>query len=97
MVTNNATTGLTPARQIIGVSAVHRADQHLVAHRPSVDEQILPERIGARVGRQRGKAVNAETFLAGHHLDRVGAEIRAENIAEPHQRPRQCRATPRPR
>ena len=77
---------LTAARQIIGVSAVDRADQHLVAHRPAVDEQILAERIGARVGRQRGKADHAEAFLAGHHLDRIGAEIGAENIAEPRQR-----------
>jgi hypothetical protein len=36
------------ARQIIGVGAAHRADHNLVAHRAPVDEQILPERVGAR-------------------------------------------------
>jgi hypothetical protein len=34
--------------QIVGVSATHRADQKLVAHRTAVDEEILPERVGAR-------------------------------------------------
>ena len=36
------------ARQVVGVGAAHHADQELVAHRPAVDEQILPERVGAR-------------------------------------------------
>ena len=35
------------ARQIVGIGAAHRAEQQLVAHRPAVDEQILPERVGA--------------------------------------------------
>jgi len=36
------------ARQVIGIGRAHRAQDQLVANRPTVDEQILPERIGAR-------------------------------------------------
>ena len=75
------------ARQIIGISAAHRADQKLVAHRPAVDEQILAERIGARQRRQRGKAVDDDALAFGRDLDRVGAEIGAEHVAEPRQPP----------
>ena len=46
------------ARQIIGIGAAHRADQKLVAHRAAVDEQILPERVGARQRRQSRKAAD---------------------------------------
>ena len=37
------------ARQIVGIGAAHDADQQLVAHRAAVDEEILPERVGAAV------------------------------------------------
>ena len=53
------------ARQIVGVGGAHRADQQLVAHRPVVDEQILPERIGAGVGRQGGKAFDGQALAPG--------------------------------
>ncbi len=56
------------ARQIIGIGAAHRADQQLVAHRPAVDEQILPERVGARQRRQPGEAVNAHALALGIDL-----------------------------
>ena len=75
------------ARQIIGIGPAHRAEQQLVAHRAAVDEQILPERIGAREGRQAGKALDAHALALGLDRDRIGAEIRAEHIAEPRQRP----------
>ena len=52
------------ARQIIGVSRAHRADEKLVAHRPAVDEQILAERIGPRQRRQRGIAVDRRCLRA---------------------------------
>ena len=35
------------ARQIVRVGRAHRAEDQLVAHRAAVDEQILPERVGA--------------------------------------------------
>ena len=73
------------ARQIIGIGAAHRADQQLVAHRAAVDEQILPERVGARQRRQPGKALDAHALALGVDGDRIGAEIRAQHVAEPRQ------------
>ena len=75
------------ARQIIGIGRAHRADQELVAHRPAVDEQILAERIGPRQRRQRGKALDRDAVAFGRDLDRVGAEVGAEHVAEPGEAP----------
>ena len=75
------------ARQIIGIGAAHRADQKLVAHRPAIDEQILAERIGARERRQRGEAFDRDALALRRDLDRVGAEVGAENVAEARQAP----------
>ena len=74
---------LPSARQIIGIGRMQRADHQLVAHRTTVDEQILPERIGARVGRQRREAFDMQAFASGRNRDRIGAKVRAENIAKP--------------
>src|ERR1700686_2401676 len=73
------------AGQIIGVSPADRADDNLVAYRPTVDEEILAERIAARQRRQRGKAVDDDALAFGRDLDCVGAKVAAENIAEPGQ------------
>ena len=73
------------ARQIIGVSRAHHADQKLVAHRSAVDEEILAERIGACKRRQRGKALDRNRAACALHLDRVGAKLRAQNVGEPRQ------------
>ena len=73
------------ARQIIGIGRTHGAEEKLVAYRPSVDEQILAERIGARKRRQRRKAFDPDALAFGGDLDRVGAKIRAENVAEPRE------------
>ena len=86
-VTNSASKRMAVARQIIGIGAAHRAEQKLVAHRPAVDEEILAERIGARQRRQRGKAVDDDALAFGRDLDRIGAKIGAENVAEPRQPP----------
>ena len=76
---------VTIARQIVGVSPAHRADEKLVAHRPAVDEQILAERIGARERRQRGKAFDDDAVALGANLHGVGAKVGAKHIAEPRQ------------
>ena len=73
------------ARQVIGVSRAHRAEQQLVAHRAAVDEQILPERIGARQRRQAGEAGDAHALALGFDGKRIGAEILAQHVAEPRQ------------
>ena len=73
------------ARQIVRIGAAHHADQELVAHRPAVDEQILPERIGARERRQRREALDRDAVALAAHLDRVGAELGAEDVGEPRQ------------
>ena len=70
------------ARQIVGIGAAHHADQELVAHRPAVDEEILPERIGAGVGRQRREAFDGHAVALALHLDRIGAELVAENVGQ---------------
>ena len=73
------------ARQIVGIGCAHRAIKQLVAHRPSIDEQILPKRIGARERRQAGKAGHAHAFTFGVDGNGVGAEVRAEHVAEPRE------------
>ena len=73
------------ARQIVGIGRTHRAEQQLVAHRPAVDEQILPKRIRARVGRQRREAFHMQAFASRRDRDRIGAEIRAQNVAKPRE------------
>jgi hypothetical protein len=75
------------ARQIIGVSRAHRADEQLVAHRPAVDEEILTECIGARERRQRGKTCDGHAFAFRLDLHRIGAEVGAEYVAEPGEPP----------
>ena len=76
---------MTVARQIVGIGGAHGAEQELVAHRPAVDEKILAERVGARERRQRRKALDHHAFAFGGDLDRVGAEVGAEHVAEPGQ------------
>ena len=49
---------LAVARQIVRVGAAHRAKEELVAHRTAVDEEVLPERVGARERRQRRVALD---------------------------------------
>ncbi len=73
------------ARQIIRIGGANRADQHLVPHRPPVDEKVLAERVRAAQRRQRGKAFDGDAFARGMNGDRVGAKVGAENVAETHQ------------
>ncbi len=85
------------ARQVIRIGGAHHADEEPVAHRPAVDEQILPERVGAGERRQAGEAVDGDALAAralrsravtsGAQLDRVGAEVGAQDVAEPRQPP----------
>ena len=75
------------ARQIIGVGRAHRADQELVADRPAVDEKILAERVGAGQRRQRRVAGDGDAVALRRDLDRVGAEIGAEQIAKARETP----------
>ncbi len=77
--------GMAVARQIIGISRAHDADEELVAHRSAVDEEVLAERIGASKRGQRGKAFHRNRAACAEHLDRIGAKLRAQNIGEPGQ------------
>ena len=77
---------MTVARQVIGISAAHRADQQLIAHRAAIDEEILPERIGARQCGQPGKAGDAHAFAFGIDGNGVGAKIGTEHVAKPRER-----------
>ena len=73
------------ARQIIGIGRAHRAENELVAHRAAVDEQILPERVGARQRGRGGKALDHDALALGAHFDGAAAKISAQDIAEPRQ------------
>ncbi len=53
------------ARQIVGIGRAHRAEDQLVAHRAAVDEQILPERVGAGQRRRRGEAFDHDALALG--------------------------------
>ena len=63
------------ARQKIGISPTDRADQQLVAHRPSVDEQELHLRIGAVVGGNARKAEDTHALACGVHRHGVVGEF----------------------
>ena len=76
---------MTVARQIVGIGRAHRAEQKLVAHRPAVDEQILAERVRPRQRRQRRVAVDDDALALRRDLDRIGAKLRPEHVAEPRQ------------
>ena len=75
------------ARQVIGIGAADGADQQLVAHRAAVDEQILPERIGAAVRRQPGIAFDHGAVALGAHFDGIGAEVAPSTSASRASRP----------
>ena len=45
----------------------------------------MPQRVGARERRQRGKAFDRDALAFGMDGDRIGAKVRAEDVAEPHQ------------
>ena len=85
------------ARQIVGIGAAHRADQQLVAHRAAVDEQILPERVGAAVASAApAKPSTTTPSRSARDLDGVGAEVRAEHVAEPREPAGRARQRRRP-
>ena len=79
------------ARQIIGVGRPHGADQQFVAHRAIVDEEILPERVGAGERRQRGEAFDHQTIAAAGDLDRVAAELGTEDVDKAREAPDRAR------
>jgi hypothetical protein len=84
-VTNSATTGWTVARQIVGIGRAHRTEDKFVADRTAVDEQILPEGVGAGQRGSGGKAFDGDAFALGAHFNGGPAEISAQDIAEPRQ------------
>ena len=73
------------ARQIVGISRAHRAEQKLVAHGPVIDEKILAERVGARVGRQGSIAFDQQALAPGADFHRINAKLRAQDVAEPRE------------
>jgi hypothetical protein len=73
-VTNSATTGWRS-----------RGKDQLVAHRPAVDEEILPKCIGPGQRRRRGETFDHDAFALGTHFDGARAKLRAEDIAKPRQ------------
>ena len=75
--------GMPVARQIVRIGRAHSAENQLVPHRATVDEQILSERIGAGQRRSRRKAFDSYTIAFCAHFNGAGAKICTQNIAEP--------------
>ncbi len=67
------------AREQILIGAAHRADQEFVAHRPTVDEEILIARGRAVEGRQADEAGEREPFARGRDRKRVVGEVAAHD------------------
>ena len=88
---------LAVARQIVRISRAHGPEEELVAHRPSVDEQVLPERVGATERRQCRIALEREAVPAAGNRDGVGGEIGAEDVAKPREPPGRRPGAPPPR
>ena len=75
------------ARQVVGVGAAHRAEQQLVAHRPAVDEQILRRAHWRACRSAAPRSLDRDAVASAADLDRVGAELGAENVGEPGEPP----------
>ena len=70
------------ARQHILIGAAHRADKKPVAHRATVDDEILVTRQTAVERRQTDPASEAEPLPLGIDRDRILGEIAAEQRGE---------------
>ncbi len=72
-----------PLRQQIAIGRAHGAVDQLVAHGPSIDDEILLERVRPVEGRKPGEAFEHEA--AAHRAERqsIGHEFLAEDAAEP--------------
>ena len=71
---------VTVAGEEVLIGAPHRAEQQLVAHRPPVDEEILPCRGGAVEGRQPGMAGEAMALALGGDGERILREVAATSV-----------------
>ncbi len=78
---------MTAGMQKVGVAAAQRAEQHLVAHRAAVHEEILGERVAARESRQADQAFEPHAFAFRLHRHHVGARLAAHDIRQPRSEP----------
>ena len=75
---------MTVAGEEILISAAHRTDQQLVAHRAAIDEEILIARGRPIERRQAGEASQAEVFALRRDGQRVIAELTPQHGGETH-------------
>ena len=73
------------AREQVAIGAAQRAEQQAVAHRASVDEQILLARLGAVESRQAGEAGNDGAAALAGDGRRVVGELVAHDAAQPRE------------
>ena len=71
------------AEQEVRISRPHRAKQHLVAHRPAVDEIELKEAVGARKRRQPREARDHDAVPRQPQGHGVGGEVVAHHLRQP--------------
>ena len=72
-------------RQHVCVGAAHGAEQELVAYRAAIDHHMYVGGGATVIGRQRCESVEHEALALRRNGDRVGCEIRAEQLRQPVQ------------
>ena len=70
------------AHQEIGIGALDRAGDELVAHRAAIDEEILMAGLGAMIGRKARPALKPDTFAHGIDPHRVRHEVRPHDAGD---------------
>jgi hypothetical protein len=71
------------ARQHVRIGRAQRAQEHPVAHRAAVDEEILRHRRAARIGGQRSKPRQAQPLARGVDPQRILGELAPHDPGEP--------------
>ncbi len=79
---NSAVTGWRSEGSEVGIGRAHRAEQHLVAHRAAIDEQILRQRIGLGKGRQAGQALEPRRAAHAGNVERVRLGLVAQHVGD---------------
>ena len=87
-VTNSATTRMAVARQIVGIGAAHRRRCRSLSRtgRP-LTKRYWPSELARRSVGSAAKPSIATPSRSRRDLDRIGAELGAEHVAEPRQPP----------
>ena len=95
---NSASIGMPTVRHEIAIAGAHGAGEQLVAHRPAIDHEILPEAVRPVQRGKSGEAFDGDVAARGADGQSVGDEVLAEDAPEPRQamieQPRRARLEP---